>query len=110
MKIIKDFEKLPYESYEKNRSKYEPTDSYFYLSRQLEKCTMRSDSLKSHSYPVRTEMTALSLYVYSMDEGESKGIIVQKTLSQSFSTEEEKSKVIIFNTTLLKSCSTDKYE
>ena len=30
--IIKDFEKLPYEIYEKDRPKHEPTDSYFYLA------------------------------------------------------------------------------
>ena len=28
-KIIREFEKLPYESYEKKRPKHEPTDSYF---------------------------------------------------------------------------------
>ena len=28
-KIIRDFEKLPYESYERRRPKHEPTDSYF---------------------------------------------------------------------------------
>ena len=33
LKIIKDFEKLPYESYEKKRPKHEPTDIYFYLAR-----------------------------------------------------------------------------
>ena len=38
--IIKEFERLPYESYEKKRPKHEPTASYFYLARQLEKCTM----------------------------------------------------------------------
>ena len=27
LEIIKNFEKLPYESYEKKRPKYEPTDS-----------------------------------------------------------------------------------
>ena len=32
-KIIRDFETLPYESYEKKRPKHEPTDSYFYLAR-----------------------------------------------------------------------------
>ena len=28
-KIIRDFEKLPYKSYESSRPKYEPTNSYF---------------------------------------------------------------------------------
>ena len=57
-KIIREFLKLPYESYERKRTKHEPTDSYFYLVRQLAKCMMRSDSLNSHGYSVRTEMTA----------------------------------------------------
>ena len=49
-KIIREFnffEKLPYE---KKRPKGEPTDSYFYLARQLVKCTMRSDTLNWHYY------------------------------------------------------------
>ena len=32
-KIIREFEKLPYEIYEKKRPNHEPTDSYFYLAR-----------------------------------------------------------------------------
>ena len=32
-KIIREFEKLPYESYERKRPKNEPADSYFYLTR-----------------------------------------------------------------------------
>ena len=40
-KIIKEFENLPYEGYVRNMSKYEPIESYFYLARQLAKCTMR---------------------------------------------------------------------
>ena len=42
-KIIKEFERLPHESYEKKRPKHEPTDRYFYLARQLKKCMMRAD-------------------------------------------------------------------
>ena len=57
-KIIREFEKLPYKSYERRSTKYERTDSYFYPSRQLVKCMMRSDALNSHIYPVRTEITA----------------------------------------------------
>ena len=53
-KSIREFEKLPYESYEKKRPKYEPTDSYFYLARQLVKFMMRDYALNSHGYPVRT--------------------------------------------------------
>ena len=47
LKIIREFEKLPYESYEKKRPMNEPTDSYFYLVRQLVKCMMRADALNS---------------------------------------------------------------
>ena len=53
-KIIREFEKLPYESYEKKRPKHEPTDSYFYPAIQLAKCMMRADALNSDNYPVRT--------------------------------------------------------
>ena len=47
-KIIREFEKLPYESYEKKRPKHKPTGSYLYLERQLKKCMMRSDALNFH--------------------------------------------------------------
>ena len=36
------------------RSKHEPTNSYFYLARNLAKCTMR---LNSHVGPLITQMT-----------------------------------------------------
>ena len=39
-KIIRDFEKLTYGSYDENRPKHEPFNSYFYLARQFEKCMM----------------------------------------------------------------------
>ena len=55
-KIIREFDKLPYKSYEMRRPKYKPTDSYFYLARHLENFMMRADVLNSHVYPVRTEM------------------------------------------------------
>ena len=55
--IIREFEKLTYKSYERRRPKHEPTDSYFYLAIQISKCMMRADTLNSHIYPVRTEMT-----------------------------------------------------
>ena len=57
-KIIREFEKLPYESCEKKTPKHEPTDSSFYLARQLAKCTMRDDILNSHVYPVKAKITA----------------------------------------------------
>ena len=53
-KIIREFNKLPYKSYERRRTKHDPTDSYFYLSRQLVKCMVRADALNSHVNPVRT--------------------------------------------------------
>ena len=53
-KIIREFEKLIYESYESKRPKHKPTDSYYYLSIQLAKCMMRADSLNSGNYPART--------------------------------------------------------
>ena len=66
--IIREFEKLPYEGYDNKRPKHEPTDSYFYLARQISKCMMRADALNSHIYSVITEMTALSLHICSKDE------------------------------------------
>ena len=54
-KIIKEFEKFPYEGYVQKRSRHEPTDTYFYLSRHLSKCMMR---LNLHVGPVRTQMTS----------------------------------------------------
>ena len=94
-KIMREFEKFPYESYERKRPKYDPTDSYFYLERQLAKCMMRSHFLNSHIYPVRTEMTAPSLHACSTDERELKEFLVDKTLLQICSTDEDESKGII---------------
>ena len=47
-RIIKEFEKLPYESYARKRTKHEPINSYFYLERQLSKCMARSDTFNLH--------------------------------------------------------------
>ena len=49
--IIKEFERLPYEGYVHKRPKYEPTDSYFYLARQISKCGMRADVFNLHVDP-----------------------------------------------------------
>ena len=57
-KIIREFEKSPYENYEKKRPNHEPTDSYFYLSIQFAKCMTRADALNSHICSVRMEMNA----------------------------------------------------
>ena len=47
-KIIREFEKLPYKSYDRRRPKNEPTDSYFYLARHFENFMMRADTLNLH--------------------------------------------------------------
>ena len=71
-KITREFEKLTYKMYERKRHKHDPTDSYFYLARQLAKCMLRVDTLNSHVYQVRMEMTGtqhiLILHVCSMGE------------------------------------------
>ena len=78
-KIIRDFEKLPYKSYERRRPKNEPNGSYFYLSRQLVKYMMRADVPNSYIYPVRTEITATKdipiLQVCSTDKSKLKKVL-----------------------------------
>ena len=59
------FDKLPSE---KNRTKHEPTDSYFYLARQISKFMMRYNTLNWHHYSGYTEMTAPSLNINVTDE------------------------------------------
>ena len=92
--IIREFEKSPYESYDNKRPKHEPTEGYFYLTRQIAKCMMRADALNSHVYPVRTEITAtkqiLTSHVCSTDEIKLKESPVNKTLSQKCSMDEDK--------------------
>ena len=68
---------------------------------------MRSDALNLHVYPVRTKMTDLSSNICYTAKDESKGIIVQKILSQSCSTDEDESKGIIFNANLSQNFSTE---
>ena len=84
-KIIRELEKLPYEIYKKKSPKHEPTDSYFYLTRQLAKFMMRADFYNSHVYPERTETTAtkqiLTLHICSTDESKLEEFIVDETLS-----------------------------
>ena len=92
-KISREFDKLPYKSYERRRPKNEPADSYFYLARQLENCMMRSDTLNSHIYPVRTEINGTQqvpiAHVYSNDKSELKEFLVDKNLLHIFSTNED---------------------
>ena len=99
--IIREFEKLHYKRYERRRPKYEPTDSYFYLARQLAKCMMRADSLNLHVYPVIMEMDDMKHIpisrVCSTDESESEELIVDRTLSQVCSTDKDESKIIIID-------------
>ena len=98
-KIIREFEKLPYESYERKSPKHECTDSYFYLARQIAKCIMRDDSLNLHVYPVRTEMTATELiptsHICSTDKIKLKEFLVDKTLLQICSMYKDELKGII---------------
>ena len=60
---------------------------------------MRSDALNSDNYPVRTEMTGMKqipiLNVCSTDDSKPEEFLVDKNLSQVFSTDEDKSKSII---------------
>ena len=64
-KKINDFEKFRYKGYVRKRSKNEPTDSYFYLPRQLAKCMMR---LNSHLGPVRTKINnTKNMNIYEMN-------------------------------------------
>ena len=56
-KIIKEFEKLSYKVYVQKRPKHDPTDSCFYLARQLHKCMIRYNAFNLHVGPVRKEMT-----------------------------------------------------
>ena len=75
-KIIRESEKLPYKGYVSKRPKHEPTDSYFYLSRQIEKCMVRSYALNSYNDPAIIEMTGTKQipisHVFSSDESKSK--------------------------------------
>ena len=81
---------MPYKIYEIRRPKHEPTDSYFYPARQLEKFIMRYDALNSDNYPVRTEMTGAKRipisHVCYMDHSKPKEFLVDETLSQVCST------------------------
>ena len=73
-KIIREFETFPYKSYERRGPKHEPTDSYFYLSRHIGKCTIRANALASENNLVIKEMIGTKqipiLHVCSADEGE----------------------------------------
>ena len=70
--IIKEFQKIEELTCEKKKPKHDPTDSYFYLARQLAKCMMRSDNLNWYDHGGYTEMTAPSQNVNVTDEDEKK--------------------------------------
>ena len=53
-KVIREFEKLTYKSYERRKTKHQHNDSYFYPAIQLAECMMRADTLNLYVYPVRT--------------------------------------------------------
>ena len=97
--ILRDFEKLPYKSYKMRRPKHDPTDSYFYLARQLAKCMMIADTLNSHVYPVRTKMTGTKQILisqrFSTDESKPEEFLADENLSQVCSMDEDESKIII---------------
>ena len=100
-KIIREFEKFSYKSYEMRRPKHDSTDSYFYLLRQIMECMIRADALHLENYPVRTEMTGnkhiLISHVCSTDYSKSKEFLVKKKLSQVCSTDKDESKSIIID-------------
>ena len=107
--IIKEFDKLPYKSYERRRPKHELTNSHFYLARQLAKCMTRAHVLNLHVYPLRTEMTSTkqipTSQVCSTDKSKLKELLVDETLLQIFSTNEDESKG-----TIVDKCSMDEDE
>ena len=94
-KIIKGFEKFPYEGYVRKSSKHEPTHGYFYLARNIDMCKMR---LNSHIGPVRTQSTnTQNMNNYKMS--------AQKTPnSHACSTDKSESKRVIANACSLGKC------
>ena len=107
-KIIREFEEFEKLSYEKKRTKHEPTDSYFYLARQLVMCVMRSDNLNWYNHGGYMKMTALYLNVNVMNESESKCSILSEKLLHICSTNKNKSKNSIVNEPLWQKCFSDK--
>ena len=80
----------------RNWPRHEPTDSYFYLAINISKCLMIADIFNFQVDPVRMEITSARWItisqVFSLDKRESKGIIVDKILSQVCSTDKSESK------------------
>ena len=97
--IIKEFLMFPYKGYVWKRPKHEPTDSYFYLSKQLAKYMMITDTFNLHVGPVRTEITGTQqipiLQVCDLEKRKSKLIPSGENLLQFFSTNERESESVI---------------
>ena len=107
-RIIKEFEKLPYEGYIRKRSKHVLTNNYFYLTGQLAKCMKR---FNYNVGPVRMQMTTTknipsddmitqkipNSQVRYLEKSKSKGINTEENLSHVCSTQERKSKIFIVN-------------
>ena len=87
-KVIKKFEKLTYMGYVRKSPKHEPTESYFYLARQLAKCMMRDYVLNSYGDPIRTEITSTQqtpiLHVCDSDIIKPKEILEDNSLLQVY--------------------------
>ena len=98
LKIINGLENFPYKGYVQKRPKHEPTESYFYLERQLSKYTTRYYAFNSHVDPVRTELTVIKhipiLHVCDLEKSESKGILADENLLQVCSADKSKSKSV----------------
>ena len=95
---------MPYQDCVIKRPKHEPTDSYFYIAIQLDKCMIRSDAFNSNIDPVRTEMTDKKQiqisHVCNSHEKKSTRILAGKNLLQVSSTDKGKSEIIIVNEVL----------
>ena len=67
----------------RNRPKHEPTNSYFYLARHIDKCMMRAYAFNLHVDPVITKMTGMQQirisHVCNSDERKLKEIPAEKT-------------------------------
>ena len=98
-KIIKKFEKLPYNGYVRKRTKKEPTNSYFYIAIHIAKSMMRTDTLNSHIDLVRTEMDGTQHITIShicyKEEREPNEFLAVANLFQVCSTDEGESPSVI---------------
>ena len=100
-KIIKKSERFHYKGYVRKRPTQEPSESYFYLARQLANSMMRADNFNSHVESVRMDMIGMQhiniSQVCSLDESKPEGIIAVKNLLQFCSSVESKPETVIVN-------------